>query len=45
LLASTLATLVFVPALYVIIGRRGAARSPSLDPDDPHAAHEAEAVT
>jgi multidrug efflux pump subunit AcrB len=35
LLASTLATLVFLPAVYVVIGRKGAARSPSLDPDDP----------
>jgi len=45
LLASTLATLVFVPALYVIVGRRGTARSPSLDPDDPHAARDAEVAT
>jgi multidrug efflux pump subunit AcrB len=45
LFASTLATLVFLPALYVVIGRRGAARSPSLDPDDPHAVGEAEVVT
>ncbi|MDB4934266.1 MAG: mdtC [Labilithrix sp.] len=35
LVASTLATLVFVPALYVILGKRGVARSASLDPDDP----------
>jgi multidrug efflux pump subunit AcrB len=34
LLASTLATLVLLPAVYVVIGRRGKARSPSLDPDD-----------
>ena len=34
LVASTLATLVFLPAMYVLIGRRGVARSPSLDPDD-----------
>jgi multidrug efflux pump subunit AcrB len=45
LLASTLATLVFVPALYVLVGRRGAARSPSLDPDDPRAVREAEVAT
>ena len=35
LVASTIATLLFLPAIYVVIGRRGAARSPSLDPDDP----------
>ena len=35
LVASTIATLVFLPAIYVIIGRTGAARSASLDPDDP----------
>jgi multidrug efflux pump subunit AcrB len=35
LLASTLATLVFLPAVYVVVGKRGPARSPSLDPDDP----------
>jgi multidrug efflux pump subunit AcrB len=34
LVASTLATLVFLPAFYVILGRKGEARSPSLDPDD-----------
>jgi multidrug efflux pump subunit AcrB len=34
LLASTVATLVFLPAVYVIVGRGGEARSPSLDPDD-----------
>jgi multidrug efflux pump subunit AcrB len=35
LVASTLATLFFLPAAYVVIGRKGAARSASLDPDDP----------
>jgi multidrug efflux pump subunit AcrB len=35
LAASTLATLVFLPAVYVVIGRKGQARSASLDPDDP----------
>jgi multidrug efflux pump subunit AcrB len=35
LIASTVATLVFLPAVYVVMGRRGRARSPSLDPDDP----------
>jgi multidrug efflux pump subunit AcrB len=35
LVASTLATLVFLPAVYVVVGRRGAAKSASLDPDDP----------
>jgi multidrug efflux pump subunit AcrB len=34
LVASTIATLVFLPAMYVAIGRRGAPRSASLDPDD-----------
>jgi multidrug efflux pump subunit AcrB len=34
LTASTLATLVFLPAVYVVVGRRGEARSASLDPDD-----------
>jgi multidrug efflux pump subunit AcrB len=38
LLASTLATLVFLPAVYVLVARRGVARSPSLDPDDPTSA-------
>jgi multidrug efflux pump subunit AcrB len=38
LVASTLATLLFLPAVYVIVGRKGAAVSPSLDPDDPHQA-------
>jgi multidrug efflux pump subunit AcrB len=35
LVASTMATLVFLPAVYVVVGRRGRARSVSLDPDDP----------
>jgi multidrug efflux pump subunit AcrB len=35
LLASTVATLIFLPALYTALGRSGAARSVSLDPDDP----------
>jgi multidrug efflux pump subunit AcrB len=34
LVASTIATLVFLPAIYVIFGREGTARSTSLDPDD-----------
>jgi multidrug efflux pump subunit AcrB len=34
LLGSTLATLVFLPAIYVILGKRGLAKAPSLDPDD-----------
>ena len=38
LVASTLATLVFLPAVYVVVGRKGAARSASLDPDDPNSA-------
>jgi Cu/Ag efflux pump CusA len=35
LLASTLATLVVLPALFVLGERKGAWRSASLDPDDP----------
>lgn len=35
LLLSTLATLTVVPAIYVVLSRKGAARSASLDPDDP----------
>jgi Cu/Ag efflux pump CusA len=35
LMASTLATLLVLPAVYVVIGRKGQARSASLDPDDP----------
>jgi multidrug efflux pump subunit AcrB len=38
LLASTVATLVFLPAVYSVVARRGEARSPSLDPDDPASA-------
>jgi multidrug efflux pump subunit AcrB len=34
LAASTVATLLFVPAIYVAFARKGKARSPSLDPDD-----------
>src|SRR3569832_2105524 len=34
LVASTLATLLVTPALYVAFGRAGKARSPSLHPDD-----------
>jgi multidrug efflux pump subunit AcrB len=34
LVASTVATLIFLPAVYVVVGQRGKARSPSLDPDD-----------
>lgn len=34
LVASTLATLLVLPALYVILARQGAPRSASLDPDD-----------
>jgi multidrug efflux pump subunit AcrB len=42
LIASTFAVLFVLPAVYVIFARNGAARSASLDPDDPaaHAAHE-----
>ncbi len=38
LVASTVATLVFLPAMYVVLGKKGAARSASLDPDDADAA-------
>jgi multidrug efflux pump subunit AcrB len=34
LVASTVATLIFLPAVYVVVSQRGKARSPSLDPDD-----------
>ena len=34
LVASTVAVLFFLPAIYVILGRSGEARSASLDPDD-----------
>ena len=34
LIASTVATLLVLPAIYVLVGRKGAARSASLDPDD-----------
>jgi multidrug efflux pump subunit AcrB len=45
LCASTLATLVFLPAIYAIVAGRSRARSPSLDPDDaePTEAREAHA--
>lgn len=39
-LASTFAALFVLPGVYAIFARSGAARSPSLDPDDP-AAHAA----
>ena len=39
LVASTVATLLFLPALYAILARRGTARSGSLDPDDPARTH------
>jgi multidrug efflux pump subunit AcrB len=35
LVASTIATLLFLPAIYVILGRAGPPRPTSLDPDDP----------
>jgi multidrug efflux pump subunit AcrB len=35
LIASTVATLIFLPAIYAIIARRGSPSSASLDPDDP----------
>ena len=34
LVASTIATLVFLPAIYTIIARKGVARSASLDPTE-----------
>jgi multidrug efflux pump subunit AcrB len=40
LIASTLATLLVLPAIYSIVARKGPARVASLDPDDPaHAFH------
>jgi multidrug efflux pump subunit AcrB len=42
LIASTIATLIVLPAMFVIGERKGAWRSASLDPDDPESsAHEA----
>ena len=38
LAAATIGALVFLPALYVVIARRGPFHSPSLDPDDPEVA-------
>jgi multidrug efflux pump subunit AcrB len=35
LIASTLASLLFLPPLYALVARGGAYRPPSLDPDDP----------
>ena len=35
LAASTVAALLVLPAIYAIVARKGAFRSPSLDPDDP----------
>jgi multidrug efflux pump subunit AcrB len=35
LVASTIASLVFLPPIYAIVARGGAYRPPSLDPDDP----------
>jgi multidrug efflux pump subunit AcrB len=43
LIASTIATLLFLPAIYVIIGRKGEARSASLDPNDPQSLEAREA--
>jgi multidrug efflux pump subunit AcrB len=43
LLASMVATLVFLPAIYVIFARRGKASSVSLDPDDRHSLESLEA--
>jgi Cu/Ag efflux pump CusA len=43
LIASTVATLLFVPAIYVLFGRKGEARSASLDPNDPHSLEAREA--
>ena len=38
LLASTLATLFVLPAIFALIQRRTGVAGPSLDPDDPHSA-------
>ena len=38
LLASTLATLFVLPAIFALIQRRAGVAGPSLDPDDPHSA-------
>ena len=44
LVASTLATLLVLPALYAIVAKRGAPPSMSLDPDDPTTATEGREV-
>jgi hypothetical protein len=42
LIASTIATLLVLPAMFVLGDRKGPWRSASLDPDDPESsAHEA----
>jgi Cu/Ag efflux pump CusA len=38
LLAATVSSLLILPAVYAILEKRGATRSPSLDPDDPKSA-------
>jgi multidrug efflux pump subunit AcrB len=43
LLSSMVATLVFLPAIYVMFARSGKASSASLDPDDPHSLESLEA--
>jgi multidrug efflux pump subunit AcrB len=45
LVASTIATLVVLPAIFVIAERQGAWRSASLDPDDPDFSDKQEATS
>jgi multidrug efflux pump subunit AcrB len=42
LAAATLATLIVLPAVYSLVQRSASTVSPSLDPDDPESAHQAE---
>jgi Cu/Ag efflux pump CusA len=44
LAASTIATLLVLPALFALVQRRAATTSPSLDPDDPMGRHQAGAT-
>src|SRR5437870_7081108 len=44
LAAATIATLLVLPAVYVIASRRGAARSASLDPHDPESSESQESA-
>jgi hypothetical protein len=38
-IASTVATLFLIPAIFAVIQRKTSTASPSLDPDDPQSGH------